>query len=388
MYNVKTLNKIAEVGLNVLNNRDFLVGDDVEHADGLLLRSADLHEYDFGKDTIAVARAGAGVNNIPIDRCTKEGIVVFNTPGANAEAVKELVICALLMASRDVLGGIEWVRSIAENGDEIPKMVERGKSSFTGPEIAGKTLGVVGLGAIGARIANTALSLGMEVYGYDPYLSVDAAWQLSGSVKHALDLDTIYKNCDYITLHVPYMESTHHMLNAQAFSVMRQGVRIINLARGELVDDDAMLAALDTAKVARYVTDFPNAKTAGVPNVVPMPHLGASTPESEEKCAAMAAHQLADYLENGNILNSVNLPSVCLERMGICRLCVIHRNVPRMITGFLDLIGGENINVEHMINKPRGELAYTIIDTDTPISEDISSAIAAMSEVLRVRVLV
>lgn len=386
MFNIKTLNKIADVGLEILQHKGCNVGDEVANPDGILVRSADMHTAEFAPETLAVARAGAGTNNIPVSRCTEEGVVVFNTPGANAEAVKELVICSLLMASRDVLGGIEWVRSIADESD-ITQMVERGKSSFTGPEISGKTLGVVGLGAIGARIANTAISLGMEVYGYDPYLSVDAAWQLSQSVIHALDADTIYKNCDYITLHVPYLKDTHHMLDAEAFGKMRSGVRIINLARGELVDDDALIAALDSAKVARYVTDFPNNKTAGLPNVVPMPHLGASTPESEEKCAVMASRQLVDYLENGNITNSVNLPSVSLERMGMCRLCVIHRNVPRMITGFLDLIGGENINVEHMINKPRGEYAYTIIDTGAHISESISSAIAGMSEVLRVRVI-
>ena len=387
MLSIKTLNKISDVGLEVFASKDCCIGDDVEKPDAILVRSTELHDLDFHGDTVAIARAGAGTNNIPIDRCTEEGIVVFNTPGANAEAVKELAICALLMASRDVLGGIEWVRSIAGQGDEVANMVERGKASFSGPEIAGKTLGVVGLGAVGARIANTALSLGMDVFGYDPYISVDAAWQLSGNVKHALDIDTIYKNCDYITLHVPYLESTHHLLNKDAFSKMKDGVRIINLARSELVDDDAMLAALDTARVSRYVTDFPNGKTAGVPNIVPMPHLGATTPESEEKCAVMASRQLLDYLENGNILNSVNLPTVHLERMGVCRLCVIHRNVPRMITGFLDLIGGENINVAHMINKPRGEVAYTIIDTDTHISEEISSAIAGISEVLRVRIL-
>ena len=291
------------------------------------------------------------------------------------------------MASRDVVGGIEWVHSIKENGDEIPKMVEKGKSSFIGPEIVGKTLGVVGLGAIGAKIANTALDLGMKVYGYDPYLSVDAAWRLSSHVKHATDIDTIYQNCDYITLHVPYMKETHHMLNKEAFAKMKDGVRIINLARGELVDDEALLDALDSTKVARYVTDFPNAITANAPNTIPMPHLGASTPESEEKCAIMAAQEAADYLLSGNIKNSVNMPAVTLDRMGASRVCVIHRNVPRMLNSFLDLIGGENINVAHMINAARGELAYTIIDTDTPVSAKIPEAIGALPDVIRVRVL-
>jgi D-3-phosphoglycerate dehydrogenase len=387
MHKIKTMNKIAPLGLQQLTDRGCTVGDAMEAADGILVRSAKLHDYTFNPELLAIARAGAGTNNIPIQRCTDAGIVVFNTPGANAEAVKELVICALFMASRDILGGIEWVRSIAGSGDEVAAMVEKGKSSFVGPEISGKTLGVVGLGAIGAKIANTALSLGMEVYGYDPYLSVDAAWQLSRDVKHALDLDTIYKNCDYITLHVPYMDATHHMLNAEAFAKMKDGVRIINLARGELVCDDDLIAALDTAKVARYITDFPNGKVAGLPNVVPIPHLGASTPESEEKCAVMAAKELYDYLENGNIKNSVNLPSVSLDRMGVCRLCVIHKNVPRVITRILDLIGDKEINVEHMINKPRGEYAYTIIDTGAPVGDDVADKVRNMDEVLRVRVL-
>ena len=386
MFRIKTLNKIARAGLVVLDDLGADVSDEIAKPQGILVRSANMQDYAFNPELVAIARAGVGVNNIPIDRCTQAGICVFNTPGANAEAVKELCICAILMASRDVLGGIEWVRSIAGNED-VAKMVEKGKSAFTGPEISGKTLGVVGLGAVGAKIANTALELGMQVYGYDPYLSVDAAWQLSGQVKHALDLDTIFKNCDYITLHVPYLPDTHHMIDAAAFAKMRDGVRLINLARGELVDDEALIQALDTAKVARYVTDFPNVTVAGLPHVVPMPHLGASTPESEEKCAVMAARQLYDYLENGNIKNSVNLPAVSLDRMGVSRLCVIHQNVPRMITRFLDLIGAENINVEHMINKPRGEVAYTIIDTGSPLPEEIGRQILALDEVMGVRIL-
>lgn len=387
MFKIKTLNKIAKPGLDVLQDLGLTVGDAVEAPQGILVRSANMHEYTMNPELVAIARAGAGTNNIPIDRCTQEGICVFNTPGANAEAVKELCICAMLMASRNVLGGIEWVRGIADQGDAVPKMVESGKSAFVGPELAGKTLGVVGLGAVGAKIANTALELGMRVYGYDPYLSVEAAWKLSGGVKHALDLETIYKDCDYITLHVPYMPATHHMINAEAFGQMKDGVRLINLARGELVDDAALMEALDSAKVACYVTDFPNGVTAGLPNVVPMPHLGASTPESEEKCAVMAAQELYDYLENGNIRNSVNLPTVQMDRMGQARLCIIHQNVPRTITQFLDLIGGKNINVEHMINKPRGDVAYTIIDTGSDLPQEIVAQIRAMAEVMRVRVL-
>ncbi|MCL1827970.1 MAG: 3-phosphoglycerate dehydrogenase family protein [Oscillospiraceae bacterium] len=387
MFKIKTLNKIAESGLERLEEEDCAAGSDMPDPDGILVRSFNMHDYVFNPELLAVARAGAGINNIPVDRCTKEGIAVFNTPGANAEAVKELAVCALLMASRDVVGGVEWVRSIAGNGDEVAAMVELGKSSFAGPEISGKTLGVVGLGAIGARIANIALEFGMKVYGFDPYLSVDAAWQLSREVTRAHDIDTVYKNCDYITLHIPYLPATHGMINEDALSKMREGVRLINLARGELVCDEDLIAALDTAKVARYVTDFPNGQIAGLPNVVPLPHLGASTPESEEKCAEMAAAELCDYLKNGNVKNSVNLPPVFLDRIGISRLCVIHLNVPRVITRILDLIGGLDINVEHMINKQRGEYAYTIIDTGTRINGDISENIRKMKEVIRVRIL-
>ncbi|MEG0876018.1 MAG: phosphoglycerate dehydrogenase [Oscillospiraceae bacterium] len=386
-YNLKTLNKIAASGLDEIREAGINIDDSCETPDAILVRSTKMGDMSFAENLLCIARAGAGTNNVPCDSCAEKGIVVFNTPGANAEAVKELVICALLMASRDVIGGVEWVHSIAANGDEVPAMVEKGKSSFIGPEIAGKTLGVVGLGAIGAKIANTALELGMKVYGYDPYLSVDAAWRLSSSVKHATDIDTIYRNCDYITLHVPYMKETHHMVNKEAFEKMRDGVRIINLARGELVCDEDLLDAIDSTKVARYVTDFPNAITASAPNVIPMPHIGASTPESEEKCAIMAAREAVDFLQNGNIKNSVNLPCVSLDRMGVTRITIIHRNVPRMLNHFLDLIGNANINVSHMINKPRGDYAYTIIDTDTPIGNEIPDTIRNLEDVIRVRVL-
>lgn len=387
MFKIKSLNKISPQGLEILENKGFALDDAVEIPDAILVRSAKMHEMTFAENLLCIARAGAGTNNIPVDRCASQGIVVFNTPGANAEAVKELVICALLMASRDVVGGIEWVRSIADKGDEIGAMVEKGKSSFTGPEIAGKTLGVIGLGAIGAKIANAALALGMEVYGYDPYLSVDAAWQLSSHVNHAKDIDTVYQNCDYITLHLPYMKDTHHMLNKAAFAKMKDGVRIINLARAELVCDADLMEAIDSTKVARYVTDFPNAATAKAPNTIPIPHLGASTPESEDKCAVMAARQTADYLLNGNIVNSVNLPNVSLERTGESRICIIHKNVPRMLNNFLDLIAKANLNVAHMVNAHRNEYAYTIIDTDTAIGGEIPQAIAALEDVFRVRIL-
>ena len=387
MYNIKLLNNISASGLEQLPQDRFYADKTVETPDAILVRSFKMHDYNFNPELLCIARAGAGTNNIPSDICAEKGIVVFNTPGANAEAVKELCVCALFMASRDILGGIEWVKSIVDEGDAVPAMIEKGKASFTGPELMGKTLGVIGLGAIGARIANTALGLGMSVYGYDPYLSVDAAWQLSRSVKHAVDLDTIFSNCDYITLHVPCIDATRGMINEEAIAKMKNGVRIINLARGELVNDDDMIAALDSGKVARYVTDFPNARIAAAANVVPMPHLGASTPESEDKCALMAVQELVEYIENGNIINSVNLPSAQLDRQGEARICVIHKNVPRMINGFLDVIGGLNINVEHMINKARGEYAYTIIDVGSKIDEESAKRIQEIEGVIRVRIL-
>ena len=388
MYNVKSLNKISSFGLDIIKENGIGLDDKTETPDAILVRSADMNEMEFNKNLLCIARAGAGTNNIPVSRCAEQGIVVFNTPGANAEAVKELVICALLMSSRDVIGGVEWVHSIADKGDEVPAAVEKGKASFIGPEIAGKTLGVVGLGAIGAKIANTAIELGMKVYGFDPFLSVDAAWQLSSHVIHATDIDTIYRNCDYITLHVPYKkDSTHHMINKDAFAKMKDGVRIINLARGELVCDEDMLAAIDSTKVARYVTDFPNAITSKSPNTIPMPHIGASTPESEDKCAVMAAKQAVEYLLNGNIKNSVNLPNVTLSRMGAHRICIIHRNAPRMLNQFLDLIGNANITVAHMVNEPRGDFAYTVIDTDSPIPDALPEALGKIEDVFRVRIL-
>ncbi len=387
MFNIKTLNKIGKSGLNVLAEKECNVGDTIEGAEGILVRSASMHDYEMNSELLAIARAGAGTNNIPIADCTEKGITVFNTPGANAEAVKELAICGMLMASRDVTGGLDFVKTLEGKGAEISPLVEKNKSNYAGPEIMGKTLGVIGLGAIGARIANTALKLGMYVYGVDPHLSVDGAWRLSGNVSNAKDINTIFEKCDYISLHLPYMKATHHILNAEAFAKMKDGVRIINLARGELVDDDAMLSAMESGKVAKYVTDFPNEKLINHPKVIALPHLGASTPESEEKCAMMAARQIYDYLENGNIKNSVNLPDVQLNRMGESRICVIHRNVPKVINNMLEFISNKNINIEHMINKPRGEYAYTMIDTGTKLNGDIKASIEKMENVLKVRVL-
>ncbi len=386
MFEIKTMNNIAQQGLDELAAYDLTVNTAAENPDGLLIRSAKLHDAVFGDRLLAIARAGVGTDNVPVDRCTEAGIAVFNTAGANAEAVKELALCALLLASRDIVGGIEWVKSL-QGQSGIAATVEKGKSAYVGPEINGKTLGIIGLGAIGSLVANAAAELGMTVYGYDPYMSVDAAWRLNSIVKHAADLDTIFRESDYIMVQVHCNDETRHMLSSEQFSKMKDGIRIINLARGELVDDDAMISAIDVGKVARYVTDFPNDRLVGIANVVAMPHLGASTPESEEKCAVMAARELADYLYNGNIKNGVNLPNVKLERAGVARICVIHKNVPRMINRFLDLIGEQNINVEHMINKPRGDVAYTIIDTGSDISAEIEQKIGDMDEVMRVRVI-
>lgn len=381
------MNTISETGVGFLSSKGCEVGPDTASPDGMLIRSADLHSYPFNPELLAISRAGAGFNNIPIDECAEKGIVVFNSPGANAQAVKEQEMMSFIMASRDVLGAIDYVRSIADKGEEIPELVEKGKSAFTGPELMGKTLGVIGLGAIGALVANIALEFGMTVYGYDPFMSVEAAWRLSREVKHAERLDEIFSKSDYISINVPYNEKTRHMLSDKEFAMMKTGVRIINESRAEIVDDIAMTAALDTGKVGKYVTDFPNETILKAPNVIALPHIGACTPESEERCAEMAAAELFDYLENGNIRNSVNLPDATLGRMGVCRLCVIHRNVPKMLTKILDFISDRNINVEHMINKPRDEYAYTIIDLGKKIGPKTADAMRAMPDILRLRVI-
>lgn len=386
MFEIQTMNAISASGIEVLEAKGCHVGPDVEKPQALLIRSADLHDYAFPPQLLAIGRAGAGTNNIPVEACTEQGIAVFNSPGANAEAVKEQELCAMVMASRDVLGSIEWVKSIADRGEEIPTLVEKGKSNFAGPELLGKTLGVIGLGATGALVANAALDLGMTVYGYDPFMSVNAAWQLSRDVLHADGIDEIFEHSDYISLNVPYTDSTHHLLDAAAFQKMRPGVRILNESRAEVVDDEAMTEALKSGKVAKYVTDFPNQTILQAPNVIAMPHLGACTPESEDRCAVMAARELYDYLLNGNIKNSVNLPDVSLSRMGVCRLCVIHHNVPKMINRILDRLGVD-VNVEHMINKPRGQYAYTMVDLGSPIDEITAESIRRMDHVLRVRVI-
>lgn len=388
MFNIKTMNKIAAVGLDRLPADSYAVGDGVENEDGILVRSAKLHDYDFPESLWAIARAGAGVNNIPVERCSEAGIVVFNTPGANANAVKELVICAMLLASRDVIGGAKWVREQAQaEGVDVAAAVEKGKSAFVGPELYRKTLGVVGLGAIGALVANIGLSLGMDVYGYDPYLSVDSALRLDRHIKVVKEIDALYANSDYITLHLPYMEATKDIVNAASLAKMKDGVRIVNLARGGLVNNGDMIAALKSGKAARYVTDFPDNEITLADGVVAIPHLGASTPESEDNCAVMAADELRDFLENGNIKNSVNFPNVIMERSGAQRLCVIHRNVPAVIAQITTQLGADGVNVENMTNKSKGEYAYTMVDAGSAVGEKALEHIRKVPGVIRMRVI-
>ncbi|MDE7003630.1 MAG: phosphoglycerate dehydrogenase [Oscillospiraceae bacterium] len=388
MFKIKTMNKIAPVGLERLGADSYAVGDGVENEDAILVRSAKLHDYEFPASLWAIARAGAGVNNIPIERCSEAGVVVFNTPGANANAVKELVLCAMLLASRDVIGGAQWVREQAGvPGVDIPAAVEKGKSAFVGPELYRKTLGVVGLGAIGALVANIGLSLGMDVYGYDPYLSVDAALRLDRHIKVVKELDTLFANSDYISLHLPYMEATRDTINAAAIAKMKDGVRIINMARGGLVNNADMIAALKAGKAARYVTDFPDNEITLAEGVVAIPHLGASTPESEDNCAVMAANQLRDFLENGNIKNSVNFPNVIMERSGVQRLCVIHRNVPAVIAQITTQLGADGVNVENMTNKSKGEYAYTMVDAGSRVEAETIEDIRRVPGVIRMRVI-
>ena len=387
MFNIKTMNAIADKGIDELRAAGCAVSPDENAPDALLIRSAKLHDAVFNPELLCIGRAGIGVDNIPIARCTDEGIAVFNTPGANADSVKELLLCALTMASRDIIGAVEWVKTLAPEGDKVPALVEKGKNKFVGPEISGKRLGVIGLGAIGSRVANAALKLDMEVSGYDPFLSVDSAWNLSSKVEHVTDLDVLFRTCDYLTMHIHSTPETYHYLDASAFAKMKPGMRIMNFARGELVDDDALFEAIENGQVERYVTDFPNAKLIGHEKVVCFPHLGATTPEAEEKCAVMAAKEIVDYLRNGNVRNSVNLPNAQLDRLGKSRLCLIHRNQPGMLNQFLEIIAAGNVNVEHMLNKARGEIAYTIFDTSEQLTETAAASMRAIPGVTRVRLL-
>ena len=386
MYKIKTYNKISKTGLEVFDDK-YTVGDEVENADGAIVRSASLHETEFPSTLKAIARAGAGTNNIPIDRCSEQGIVVFNTPGANANAVKELVIAGMLISSRRVIPAIEWAKTLKGEGDAVGKLVEKGKGAFAGPELKGKTLGIIGLGAIGVLVANAANHLGMKVYGYDPYLSINSAWNLTHNAVHIYDINEIYKKCDYISVHVPLTDSTKNMIDAAAIANMKDGVRILNFARAGLVKSDDMIAALADGKVASYVTDFPTDEMLDVDGVIEIPHLGASTPESEDNCADMAAKQLVDYIENGNITNSVNMPEISMPRSGNHRVCVIHKNIPNMLTAITGIVAENNVNIENMLNKSRGDYAYTMIDVNVDDVDTVEQKISAVDGVIRVRVI-
>jgi D-3-phosphoglycerate dehydrogenase len=385
MINVNCLNNIASVGLDLFSS-DYNTSASFEESQAVLVRSAKMHDMELPSGLLAIARAGAGVNNIPLDKCADAGIVVFNTPGANANAVKEHVIAALLLASRDLLGGIEWVKENKDDAD-IAKSAEKAKKAFAGKEIKGKKLGVIGLGAIGQLVANAAISLGMEVYGYDPYLSVNAAWNLSSEVKHIVNVEDIYRECEYITIHVPALENTTGMINKDAFDMMKKGTVIINCARDILVDEPAILDAIKSGKVAKYVTDFPNATTAGKDGVIVIPHLGASTEEAEDNCAVMAVKELRNFIENGNIVNSVNYPAC---DMGVCssasRLSICHKNVPSVISKITSVMGDAGINIEEMANKSRGDYAYSLVDIGTPATEEVIGKLNSIGGVIKVRV--
>lgn len=380
-----TLNGISEAGLEKFGEK-YDISENVESPDAIILRSASLHEMDLPKSLHSIARAGAGYNNIPVEKCAEKGIVVFNTPGANANAVKELAIAAMLLSSRKIVEGINWVRSLT--GDDVAKQVEKGKAQFVGPELRNKKLGVIGLGAIGVMVANAAVNLEMEVYGYDPYISVDHAWGLSRSVKKANDLKKLYKNCDYITMHIPLTDETKGMLNKEAFQQMKSTVRIINLSRNELVNNGDIIDALNEGEVCEYVTDFPDEKLINVPGVIPVPHLGASTPESENNCAVMAVIQTKDFLENGNIKNSVNYPA-CDMGVSIVkhRLTIAHKNIPKMLGQISAVLSEQGTNIANMINRSRGEYAYTMVDLEEEITSENVKRINDIEGVLKVRVI-
>ena len=383
MKKVLLMNKIAEVGTDLLDRTRYEVGTDVSDPDAIMVRSAKLHDLEFSKSLRAIVRSGAGVNNIPLERCTKEGVVVFNTPGANANGVKELAIVALILASRDVVGGIEWVKTLAGESD-VAKAVETGKSAFVGHELVGKTLGVIGLGAIGGMVANAMNALGMNVIGCDPYITPRAAWSLAPSIKQAGSYEEIFRTCDYVTLHVPATEQTKGMINEKTLSMMKEGVKIINLARADLVNAADLKKAIACGKVAKYVTDFPTEETVGVDGIIAIPHLGASTYESEDHCAVMAAKQLDEYLTNGNIVNSVNFPSVSLPHTSLARVCVMHKNVPNMLTQITSVFSSAGVNIDNLANGSKGEMAYTIVEISAPASQEILAKIQAVPEVLKV----
>lgn len=378
------LNSISSVADESFRGYEY--SDSVENPDGIILRSFAMHDYPLGDDLLAVARAGAGVNNIPIEKCTEQGIVVFNTPGANANAVKELVLCELFLGGRKVVDGANWVQSL-KGQEGVGKLVEKGKGKFAGQEVLGKTLGVIGLGAIGAMVANAAIDLGMSVMGYDPYISVKNAWLINNRVKFTSELSAIFANCDYITLHVPLTPATKGMIGKDAIAACKDGVVIINNARGDLVDSDAMIEAVASGKVSRYITDFPDEKLLGRENILCVPHLGASTPEAEDNCAYMAAKQLTDYLENGNITNSVNYPAVSMPRTSVSRVCVHHKNVKEILSKILAIVSSQGVNIAHMQDQSRGEYAYLVLDLDDTLSPEAVELIRRVSGVIRVRVL-
>ena len=387
MYNVLTLNSISEVGLSKLNPKKYIIGDDIKDPEGIILRSYDMHEMELPDSLAAVARAGAGTNNIPIDKCSEKGIVVFNTPGANANAVKELVLTGIFLSSRKIVEGIEWAKEL-KGKDNVDKLVEKGKGQFTGPEIMGKKLGVIGLGAIGVLVANAAISLGMEVYGYDPFLSVDSAWSLSSKVKRAGTKEELVAACDYITIHVPLNDSTRGMYNKDLFDITKPGARLLNFARGGLVDTAALKEALEKGTITEYITDFPDAEVINLDHVICIPHLGASTPESEENCAEMAAMELKQYLEYGNIKNSVNFPSCSIPYTGKARLAILHRNVKGMVGAVANAISDEGLNIDNMVNNNKGEYAYTLIDVDTfnGKGQEIADRLSKVDGIVKVRI--
>jgi D-3-phosphoglycerate dehydrogenase len=387
MLKIKLMNKIAQVGTNVFSPTKYEVSEAVENEDAIMVRSAALHELAFSKNLRAIARCGAGVNNIPIDRCTKEGIVVFNTPGANANAVKELAIASLILASRDIVGGIGWVKTLAGTSD-VAKTVEKGKAAYVGHELAGKTLGVIGLGAIGGMVANAAISLGMRVMGYDPYITAKAAWSLAPSVSQASDYNEIFQNCDYISLHVPATPQTKNMINKETIAQMKDGVRILNLSRADLVHAADLKTALEKKKVGVYVTDFPTEETVGVNGIIAIPHLGASTVESEDHCAIMAAQQLDEFLTCGNIQNSVNFPALSIPRSEKPRVCIMNENIPNMLAQITSAFSLRNINIENFANGSKGEVAYTILETNVPVGEEIVNELKNIKGVFGVRTIV
>ena len=386
MYNIKTYNKISKVGLTEFTD-NYAIADEIDNPVGAIVRSAALHDVEFDPSLLAIARAGAGTNNIPIERCTNEGIAVFNTPGANANAVKELVVAGLLLASRKIVPAIEWAKTLKGNGADVGKMVEKGKSAFAGPEIRGKSIGVIGLGAIGVLVANAANALGMKVYGYDPYLSVKSAWNLTHNAVYIADIKEIYEKCDYITIHVPLTPDTKGFINSEAIALMKDEVRILNFSRADLVNSADMIIALEAGKVASYVTDFPTDELLGVGGVIAIPHLGASTPESEDNCAKMAAKELMDYIENGNIENSVNLPAISMPRSGDKRICIIHKNIPNMLTSITSTVAGDGVNIENLLNKSRGDVAYTMLDIDDADYDKIYNQLVAIDGVIKVRMI-